>query len=188
MEMDRDKPQYEYDVFISYAHADFSYPFVGGFNHHLQAELALRLGRQVLIFQTKGPGSDVGTISKTPQQADILRPQTLIEALHRSAVILFLLSRRFIKRPWFEIEWTEFSNSHHGGLTPLRSRRFGVLLDKIDPTKLPEAAANEMTMIRFGRGEKVRLFQGTSEEFPYMDAMQELARAISDVLVQIDGE
>ena len=180
--------RYTYDIFVSYAHADLRHPFVRGFRDHLSAELAILSGREVRIFQTKGGSGDARTTSTRPKSTDdVERIDSIIDAVHASAVIVFLLSRRFLNRPWFDIELTEFMAAHRNDGTPLRSRMFAVLLADFDRRELPAAMAEEVTRIDFDRDRIPMLFRSTMQKFPYMAAMHKLALAIAETIASHTG-
>jgi hypothetical protein len=104
-----DSPQFEYDIFISYAHLDND-PTIKGkpgwvdfFEDVLRKRLSVRMGKEVVIFRDPQL-RNFGTFSAQ-----------LTEALKKTAVLISVLSPRYVDSKWCLRELSDFFGSAGSG-------------------------------------------------------------------------
>jgi hypothetical protein len=128
--------QYEYDLFISYAHLDNELTDTGtaegwitAFQGDLQISLSHHLGRRATIWRD-----------------DQLTPDddfeaAIVTALKKSAVLVIVMSPTFVERQWFDKEFSAFINAaeERGGLLINDlARTFNVMIRATPREQMPD--------------------------------------------------
>jgi hypothetical protein len=124
-------PGYEYDVFVSYAHANDQEGWVSTFRQKLEARLKERVPPGATFFH------DTGTLRGN----DDLTP-TLVSGIRGSAVLVMIVSRSYVKSAWCLKECKEFlaANAQRG----TRGRIFVVRYDDISPAEFQQFAGEKL--------------------------------------------
>jgi hypothetical protein len=176
-------PNYEHDVFVSYAHVDNESLLPGekGWVHtfHSQLETLLKwnLGRPdnfSIWFDPQLRGND-------PVTAEIL------DQLKNSATILIFLSKGYLASKWCQQELELFVQQ--AGATS--GRIFVIELDKIDKSKLPEALRDlrgypfwyqetDTTMVR-----RLAIPKPDPNEKQYFNTVGDVAKNLADLLEEL---
>src|SRR5467141_2260611 len=116
-------PGFEYDVFISYSHANNE---DGGWVSKFRRKLDARLKERV------PPGVSFFRDTDSLQGNDELTPE-IVRGVRNSAVLVVIVSRSYIARPWCQKECREFieANAERG----LEGRVFAVRYDDVSPAE-----------------------------------------------------
>jgi TIR domain-containing protein len=113
VELEGNMHQYEYDLFISYAHLDnqptdtgTAEGWIAAFHRDLRLRLSQYLGRRATIWR-----DDQLTADDDFEAA-------IVTALKKSAVLVIVMSPTFVDRQWFEKEFSAFIKDaeNRGGL------------------------------------------------------------------------
>src|SRR5436305_175827 len=115
-------PGYEHDVFISYSHANNYAGWISTFRQKLDARLQERVP----------PGATFFRDTETLQGNDDLTP-TVVDGIRSSAVLVMIVSRSYVTRPWCLKECKEFitANEQRG----IKGRIFPVRYDDVSPAE-----------------------------------------------------
>jgi len=115
-------PGYEHDVFISYSHANNYAGWVSTFRQKLDARLKERVP----------PGATFFRDTDTLQGNDDLT-STVVDGIRSSAVLVMIVSRSYVTRPWCLKECNEFitANEQRG----IKGRIFAVRYDDVSPAE-----------------------------------------------------
>jgi len=131
-------PGYEYDVFISYSHANNYEGWVSKFREKLDARLKERVP----------PGATFFRDSDSLQGNDDLTPE-LVGGIRSTAVLVPIVSRSYVTRPWCQKECQEFTaaNAERG----LAGRIFPVRYDDVSPAEFQKFVGEKLGYEFFAR-------------------------------------
>ncbi|HEV3467727.1 MAG TPA: toll/interleukin-1 receptor domain-containing protein [Pyrinomonadaceae bacterium] len=181
---------FEYDIFISYAHIDNQPPargldgWVESLHERLKVKLAQLLGEEVSVWRDrKLQGNDVFA-------------DTLVAELEQAAVMVSVLSPRYVKSEWCLRELEEFCRRAEasGGLRiGNKSRLFKVIKSHVPLDEQPEAVRGMVGYEFFKYDEeRGRALEFDTETAPqtsqeYWGRLTDLAHDIADALKALKG-
>lgn len=124
-------PGFEYDVFVSYSHANNSEGWVSKFRQKLDARLKERVP----------PGATFFRDADSLQGNDDLTPK-IVGGIRNTAVLVAVVSRSYLTRPWCQRECDEFkaANAKRG----LNGCIFPVRYDDVSPAEFQKFVGEKL--------------------------------------------
>jgi hypothetical protein len=176
----RPAPEFKYDVYISYAHADNvalggDSGWVDVLHRHLEARLSQLIGEAPRIFRNRE-----ASVSDSFSEF-------LIQSIYESAVLLVVLSPAYLSSNWCQIELKAFIQNadQSGGLiVGDRSRIFKVFKTPVPWLELPPELSDTVGLAFFDHEAQTdipREFVSGRDE-RYWRRLDDLAREISEML------
>jgi|GEM_PF-2109314 len=131
-------PGYPFDVFISYSHANNHAGWISNFRQKLDARLKERVP----------PGATFFRDTDSLQGNDDLTPEVL-EGVRGSAVLVIIVSRSYVTRPWCLKECKAFleANAQRG----IKGRIFPIRYDDISPSEYQQLIGEKLGYEFFGK-------------------------------------
>jgi len=178
--------RFEFDVFFSYTHID-NVPLIPGeegwisnLHHALEVRLRQLIGGEVRIWRDpKMQGNDyIG--------------DTLVDKVSRSAVMISVVSPRYIRSDWCRVEVETFARGcmHNGSGQPRnQSRIFKVVKTPVpleqQPAELQELLGYEFFELDAAtqRPREFRQDTGTNKDQRYWDKLEDLAYEVSELVI-----
>ena len=176
---------YEHDIFISYAHIDDT-PLMSGeegwvseFHKTLEALVKQILGEELEVWRDpKLQGNDYFS-------------DTLVEAVPQAAILVSILSPRYLKSEWCLRELERFTSVADTDHLTHKSRVFKVVKTPIERTQEP-APLNQLLGYEFftideanGKPHEFRIEFGPEAKQHYLAKLYDLAYEIADTLKQL---
>ena len=128
-------PGFDYDVFISYSHANNAERWVSKFREKLDARLKERVP----------PGATFFRDAESVQGNEELTPE-ILGGIRKTAVLVAIVSRAYVTRPWCQKECLEFmaANAERGS----NSRIFPVRYDDVSPAEYQKFVGEKLDKSR----------------------------------------
>ncbi len=182
--MEQLKP-YEHDIFISYAHIDDT-PLMAGeggwvseFHKSMEALVKQILGEELNVWRDpKLQGNDYFS-------------DTLVDAVPKAAVLVSIVSPRYLKSEWCLRELDTFSKETDGARIENKSRIFKVVKTPVERNNEP-APLNQLLGYEFfkidnasGKPTEFRIEFGPESKQHYLAKMYDLAYEIAEAIKQI---
>jgi hypothetical protein len=124
-------PNFDYDVFISYSHANDHEGWVATFRRKLEARLRERVPAGPVFYHD----------SHTLKRNEDLTPQ-LIEGVKESAVFVPIISRNYLSRPWCLKECEQFLSASRA--LGFEGRIFPVRYDDVSPAEFQKVLGEKV--------------------------------------------
>ncbi len=178
---------YEHDIFISYAHIDDT-PLMAG-EEGWVSEFHKSL--EALVKQILGEELDVWRDPKL--QGNDYFGDTLVDAVPKAAVLVSIVSPRYLKSDWCLRELDTFTNRTDGARIENKSRIFKVVKTPIERSNEPPPL-NQLLGYEFfeinnasGKPTEFRIEFGPESKQHYLAKMYDLAYEIAEAIKQLSS-
>ncbi len=179
---------YEHDIFISYAHIDDT-PLMAG-EEGWVSEFHKSL--EALVKQILGEELDVWRDPKL--QGNDFFGDTLVEAVPKAAVLVSIVSPRYLKSEWCLRELERFTSGAGGERIENKSRIFKVVKTPIERSNEP-APLDQLLGYEFfkiddvsGRPTEFRIEFGPESKQQYLAKLYDLAYEIAETIKQLENK